>query len=432
MTHFQPGNAAEYILSKSANRWIVIAGGFWLNLMLGVAASWSVFVRPLMDSFGWTKMSATLPFTIFIAALALTMVPAGRAQDRIGPRKVALLGSIIIGSGFMLASLISGIGNPLWLHLTVGLIAGTGSGLAYSCTIPTARKWFPDKPGMAVGIVIAGTGISALLFAPLQTYLIDARGLATTFLIVGIILLVVSILAASMLRNPPEGWKPRGQKRQQPAKISTAAAAAARDYKPTEVIKSVRFWMLCIMFIFMSAGGLMVIGHIAAYAEEIGLAAMYAAVAAGVLSVFNALGRPGSGMLSDKISAIKTMLILFTIQGIMMLIFPYFAVSMITIYISVAIIGFNFGAIFTLFPSVTADFFGTENLGINYGLVFAAYGTGAILGPLMASYIYDTTQSYTMAFTIAAVLAFMAVVITLILTYRRPRENASCRQWSRP
>ena len=179
------------------------------------------------------------------------------------------------------------------------------------------------------------------------------------------------------------------------------------------------------MFVFMSAAGLMVIGHIAAYAEEVGLAVMYAAVAVGVLSVFNASGRPGSGMLADKIGVVKTMVILFAIQGIMMLIFPHFAISMVAIYISVAIIGFNFGANFTLFPSVVADFFGIKNLGINYGLLFTAHGVAATLGPIMASHIYDTTQSYTMAFTIAAGLVFLAVVIALILNYSYPKVNAS-------
>ncbi len=403
-------------MSKLTNRWAVIAGGFMLNVMGGIASTWSVFVRPLMDSFGWTKTAATLPFTIFIIALALTMVPAGRAQDKIGPRKVAIFGSVVLGLGFMLSWFIEDIRNPLWLYLTFGLIAGTGSGLAYACTIPAARKWFPDRPDLAVGLVITGIGMSGLLFAPLQRYLIDTQGLAMTFLIVGIVLLVVSVSSSSLLRNPTEGWKPR-EWRPQPS-ATTPTVTATRDYKVTEVIKSGRLWMLWVMFAFMSAAGLMVIGHIAAYAEEVGVSAMYAAVAAGVLSVFNAFGRPASGMLSDKIGAIKTMLILFTIQGAMMLVFPHFAVAIVTIYISVAIIGFNFGANFVLFPSVIADFFGIKNLGTNYGLVFTAYGAGATLGPIMASYIYDTTQSYTMAFTIAAVLIFLAVVMALILHYR--------------
>lgn len=394
-----------------------------LNLMLAVNFSWSVFVRPLMDSFGWTKTAVTLPFTIFIVALALIMVPAGRAQDRMGPRKVALLGGVLLGLGLILAWFVETVRSPLWLYLTFGLIAGTGSGLAYASTIPAVRKWFPDKPGLAVGLVIAGAGMSALLFAPLQSYLIDTQGLGMTFLIVGTVLLVVSVFSASLLSNPPEGWKPRGWK--PPRAAASSTVVAAKDYGPIEVIKTGRFWMLWVMFVFMSAAGLMVIGHIAAYAMEVGLAALYAAVAAGVLSVFNAFGRPGSGMLSDRISVAKTMLILFTIQGIMMLIFPYFAVTMVRIYIVVAIIGFNFGANFALFPSITADFYGIKNLGINYGLVFTAYGVGGTLGPIIGSYIYDTTQSYTMAFTIGAMLVFTAVAIAWVFKSRYPRSQ----QW---
>lgn len=393
-----------------ANRWTVIGGGFVLNLMTGIAFSWSVFVRPLMDSLGWTKTAVTLPFTIFIIVLALVMIPAGWAQDRIGPRKVAMLGGVLIGLGFILASFIEGIKNPLWLYLTFGLITGVGAGLGYACTIPPARKWFPDRPALGVGLVIMGAGMSAILFAPLQRYLIDTKGLGMTFLIVGIVLLVVSVSSASLLRNPPEGWKPKGW---QPAR-SANSTVAARDYRPTRIIKTGQFWMLWVMFVLMSAAGLMVIGHIAAYAEEIGLAAMYAAVTASVLSGFNALGRPGSAMLCDKISVAKTMLILFILQGAMMVIFPHFALTILTIYIAVAIIGFNFGANFTLFPSATADSFGIKNLGGNYGLVFTAYGVGGTLGPIMGAYIYDATQSYTMAFTIAALFVFIAVAIALV------------------
>ena len=153
----------------------------------------------------------------------------------------------------------------------------------------------------------------------------------------------------------------------------------------------------------------MVIGHIAAYTEELGIAVMYAAVAAGVLSVFNAVGRPGAGALADKIGIAKTMLILFTLQGVMVLAFPHFATALVTIFIAVAIVGFNYGANFALFPTATADGFGVKNLGVNYGLMFTSYGVGGTLGPIMGSYVYDTTQSYTVAFTIAAVLVFVAV-----------------------
>jgi len=399
-----------------SNRWIILVSGFVLNLMLGVVYSWSVFVRPLMNSYGWTKTTATLPFTIFLAVFALMMVPAGRAQDKIGPRKVAMIGGILLGAGFILASFISHFGTPIWLFLTYGLTAGAGCGLGYACSIPPARKWFPDKPGLAVGLVVMGFGMSALLFAPLQRQLIDSLGVPAAFLTIGIILLVFATLSASLMKNPPEGWKPENWQPPRPA--NPAAASPRADYEPREAVSSLRFWMLWLMYTFMAAAGLMVIGHIAAYTEELGIAAMYAALAAGVLSAFNAAGRPGGGLIADKLGIVKAMLIIFTFQGIIMLLFPHVAVSLATILIVVSIIGFNYGANFAIFPTATAEGFGVKNLGVNYGLVFTSYGVGGVLGPLTGSYVYDSTQSYAAAFTVAAVIAFVAVVIALVYQVR--------------
>ncbi len=414
-------------MSRLGNRWVVVTAGPLVNFMVGINLSWSVFVIPLMDAFGWTKMVATLPFTIYIIATSLVGIPAGRAQDRIGPRKVGIIGSIIFGCGFTLAALIGVMKNPLWLCLIFAPIAGMGGGIAYAATIPPARKWFPDKPAMALGLVVTGLGLSALLFAPLERYLIDTRGLAITFLIIGIIILVVSVFGSTLLRNPPEGWTPETRsQRRTGARVS--ASLIKRDCQPGEVLKSPRFYALWVMFAFTSAAGLMVIGHIAPYSQEAGLSPMAAATAAGVLAVFNGLGRPGSGLLADKIGVLKTMLLLFAIQGVMMLVFPHLARGLVTIYVLVSIIGFLFGSIFTVFPSITADFFGLRNLGVNYGLVFTAFGAGATLGPVTASYFYDTMHSYVVAFTIAAALTFIAVVLTIVLIFVpekvRTREGA--------
>ncbi len=396
-----------------ANRWTVLIGGFLLNLMLGIVYAWSVFVRPLMDSYGWSKTTATLPFTVFLIVFALMMIPAGRAQDKKGPRKIATIGGILLGAGFLLSQFIGDIQNPVLLCVTYGLIAGAGCGLGYACPIPTIRKWFPDKPGLSVGLVVMGFGLSALIFAPLQHHLIDTYGISTTFWIIGLVLLVIAVLAASLLKNPPEGWKPTGWS--PPQKSDTSVATGPREYTQKEVVKTGQFWLTWVIFVFMAAAGLMVIGHVAAYAEEIGLIAATAAIATGVLSVFNAGGRPGSGFFSDKIGVIKTMLILFAVQGIMMLVFPHFATTTATLFVTVAIVGFCFGANFAIFPSITADSFGIKNMGANYGLVFTAYGVGGILGPLMGSRIYDATQSYATAFTVAAVLVFVAVGLTWLL-----------------
>jgi OFA family oxalate/formate antiporter-like MFS transporter len=401
-------------------RWQVVFFGFLLNLMLGIVYAWSVFVRPLMDQHGWPKTTTTLPFTIFLVVFAIMMVPAGRWQDRIGPRKIAMIGGVLLGLGFIFSSFIDKARNPLLLYITYGVLAGAGCGLAYACPIPAVRKWFPDRPGLAVGLVVMGFGMSALLFAPLEAWLIKNQGIGSAFLIIGFILLAIAVFSASFLKNPEAGWKPEGWTPKQSS--SSVTTVAIKEFSPSEMFKTFQFYVLWFMFFIMASAGLMVIGHIAAYAREQGISLVLAAFTASALSVFNALGRPGSGGLSDKIGRAKTMLILFGIQGIVMIAFPHFAKSFTTICIGAAIIGFNFGANFALFPSATADFFGTKNLGVNYGLVFTSYGAGGILGPILAAIIYDATKSYVIAFLIAGVLALIAASISLVLKPPKTKE----------
>jgi len=391
----------------ASKRWIVIFAGFLLNLMLGIVYAWSVFVKPLMNEFGWSKTEASLPFSIFLLVFAIMMVPAGRTQDRIGPRKVAMLGGVLLGVGFLLSGFIETIQNPLWLIFSYGVIAGAGCGLGYACPIPVARKWFPERVGLATGLVVMGFGMSALIFAPLESILINTYGIGNAFRIIGVILLVVAVFAASMLANPPESSSPKTAQK--------TVVVTAKEYGPSEMLRDYRFYILWLCFFFMALAGLMVIGHIAPYAQERGVEPLAAAFAVSILSIANALGRPGAGALSDRIGRANTMFLLFLIQGITLIAFPHVALALITIYICAAIIGFNFGSNFSLFPSATGDFFGTKNLGVNYGLVFTSYGVGGLVGPIMAGYVFDVTGSYEIAFLVAGVLALIASLMSFTL-----------------
>lgn len=404
------------------NRWLIAASAILFNVMLGIVYSWSIFTRPLMDTFGWSKTTATLPFTVYIVVFAPLTILAGSLQDRFGPRRVAIVGGAMIGVGFFLASLVETIPSPAWLCFSYGVISGAGCGMGYATTVPVARKWFPDKPGLAVGLVVMGVGLSALLFAPLGRYFIEVGGVGKAFLGIGVILFLFSILFASMLRNPPEGWHPEGWH----PSTSGMSRVVLRDCGPRVVLRSPEFWMMWLTYALMSAVGLMVVGHIAAYSEEAGLAPMYAALSASAFALCNALGRPVSGLMYDRMGAARTMLILFIIQGVMMLSFPHLARSMAGIYLAVAIIGFNYGANFTIFPSLTAECFGIKNLGVNYGMVFSAFGLGGTLGPIIGSLVYDATRSYTAAFTTAAFLVLLAVVITLVFLARYRRLKREC------
>jgi OFA family oxalate/formate antiporter-like MFS transporter len=159
--------------TTTANRWIILFGGFLLSLMGGMSYAWGSFVMPLVNDWGWTVTEATLPFTIMIIVFALTMIPAGWLQDKIGPRKIAVWGSVLFFVGYALSSMLRWIPNPAWLVLVYGLIVGTACGLTYSCIAPAARKWYPDHPGFAVSTSVMGFGLAAVVFSPLKRSMID-------------------------------------------------------------------------------------------------------------------------------------------------------------------------------------------------------------------------------------------------------------------
>jgi MFS transporter, OFA family, oxalate/formate antiporter len=402
-------------------RWFILAAGFVVNFMLGILLAWSVFVIPLMTDFGWSKSEVTLPFTIFILVFGLTMLPAGRVQDKIGPMKTSLIGSCLLGLGYMLSYFIKDIHSPILLYITIGLVTGLGQGFGYACISPVARKWFPDRPGTAVGITIMGIGASALFFAPLQKYFIERYGIPDTFLYVGIILIVLMAIASCFLRNPPEGWMPDKLKKM--GITSSASNTISIEAEIKEVIKTRTIWILWVIFAFLTASGLLIFGHIAAYIEEIGIEPMYAAWVVGILSIFNAAGRPFSGFLCDKIGAFKTMLILFSMQTIILFLFPHITTNIWGLFLSVAVTGVNFGAIFTMFPVIVGDYWGLKNMGANYGIVYTAYGVGAILGPSMAAYIFDKTHQYNLALYFAGLLVFIAVMAIVYLMKQKIKQE---------
>ncbi|MGC8817361.1 MAG: L-lactate MFS transporter [Candidatus Hadarchaeum sp.] len=379
--------------------------GFAINLTLGVVYAWSVFLKPLMGEFGWTAAETSLAFTILLLTFAFVMIPAGRLNDKIGPRKVASAGGLLLGLGFFLTSFTSSL--P-WLYLTYGFIAGAGVALAYVTPIATCVKWFPDKKGLITGIIICGFGLSSAFLAPLATYLISTIGWKTAFQLLGITFLVVAVGGAQGLRVPPPGWCPEGWKA-----TGQAKAAPVQEYNWQQMLRTKKFWMIWVMYTFGTTSGLGVIGHVAKFAQETGMDALTASLAVSVLAIFNGLGRISWGGISDRIGWPKAMTIMFIIQAAVM--FFLIGATGVALFIAVAVVGFCFGGNLSMFPSATADLFGTKYYGINYGFVFTAYGIGGVLGPYLSGYLFDLTKSYLWAFQIAGILCAVAVVISLVL-----------------
>ncbi len=416
------------------NRYLVIVGALLVQLCLGSIYAWSFFQTALnggKDAIGiylWPSFYTQLPFAAGLASFALFMIFAGRWQDRVGPRKVATIGGILLGAGYILAwltDIIAGtdaVIGTIWLIITYGIIGGAGIGFAYVCPIAALVKWFPDKKGAITGIAVAGFGAGALVFGYVEQFLLGLYNVPATaaigqpFLILGIIYLVLVVLGSQLLTDPPEGWLPEGF-----TPPPATADGAGTGVMPGEMIKTSTFWLLWLMFVFAATAGLMTLGNVKSAALAIDPLAN-AVIIVGVMSLLNAAGRIVWGAVSDKIGRENTMITMFLVLAIGMFAFAWMStitISWIAVMGIASLIGFCFGGNFALFPSATAYFFGSKNVGKNYGVMFTAYGIAGITGAFVAGPIVDATGSYFLAFVVTGILAIIAVVFTFVLKMTR-------------
>jgi OFA family oxalate/formate antiporter-like MFS transporter len=416
--------AEQYLDERAAGaggRWKFVIAGFLINLMLGVIYAWSIFVAPLEKEYGWTRAQTSLTFTLVVVFFAVGMIPSGRWVDRKGPRLIATVGGAILGISWILAYLTTSLE---WLYLSYGVIGGIGIGLAYNCPIPTGVRWFPDRRGLVTGLIVMGFGMGALFLAPLANSLIVSVGWRSTFLYMGVLFLIVVCACAQILKFPPAGYKPSGWTPPPPtAKVTTTAY---KDYVWREMIKTPQFVLIWLWYWFTAASGLLMIGQLAPFAQESGIARETAVFAVGFLSFFNGLGRPGFGALSDKIGRRNAMVIDALVMGIFMAAAQGLVVAAkeVGLFLTCLFIGLCYGGVLALMPAITADFFGTKNLGLNYGAVFTAWGAAGVLGPYMAGYIRTVTGTYITAFYVAALLNFIAAGLSFVMKRPAPPVEA--------
>lgn len=392
------------------SRWFVVVGALLVQSSLGSLYSWSVFVKPLLAAFtGSTNMQVSLPFTIALAVFSITMVFAGIWQDRRGPKIVATVGGLVLGLGNILASQ---AGQLEGIYVTYGVLGGIGIGLAYVCPIAACIKWFPDKRGLVSGLAVAGFGAGSFFYAQFANYLIALGSPASSwrqaFIILGMIYLVSILAGGQLLRNPPSGWLPPGWT---PPSSSGKPLDSSSTW--TETVRTGTFYRLWAMFAFAASSGLMVIGHLSPFGQESGLTAAEAAAAVGVLALFNGGGRIVWGFVSDRVGRRRTMFAMFTLNAVVMFLLKEMGGTVPLLAVAAATVGFCFGGTLAIFPSATADTFGAKYIGINYGLMFTAYGVAGIIGPIVGAVVHDSTGSYVYAFVAAAILSVLSTALTL-------------------
>lgn len=407
----------QVVEQPNQKRWTILLAGFLLSLMGGMSYAWGSFVVPLKSEWGWTATQAVLPFTVLIIVFAITMIPAGWIQDRIGPRKVATWGAFQFLVGYLLSGLLKWIPHPVWLVFSYGVVVGIACGLTYSCIAPTARKWYPDRPGFAVSTGVMGFGLAAVVFSPFQRSLIDRLGADGTFFALAIFVTVVALLGARLIKNPPEGYQPSNEHRLMKTN-DDKPVAVIKDVPPAEFVGRPEFYLLWLALAMVIGGGLTAIGLIPAYGEiELKLAPTIAATAISAYAFTNGFGRPIVGYLSDKIGTMRIMTAVYIVQAIVFLILPWVAVNLVLLIVCSLLLGVGYATTFALFPVLVSAGFGTKYLGLNYGLVFSAFGIGALTS-LIGSKLLDITDSFTPAFLLAGLTTVIGLILLRLLSFR--------------
>lgn len=388
-------------LPAEKGRWFLIPLGSLVLLCLGTVYSWSIFRKPLEDLFGISATQSLLPFTVLLVLYALLMPITGFYIDKIGVSKITAIGGVVTGIGYLLSSFAT---NIILLTITYGVIAGAGVGIAYGVPLAVSAKWFPDRKGLAVGLTAIGFGLSPLVTAPLAKGLIAAFGVLPSFAILGISLTGIILVISITLKFPPVGWKPQNWTPKQ-------VEIPINQRRP--LLQSPSFYALWFCYTIGTFVGLSAIGISSPVAQEIiQLDATTAAITVSIFAVFNGIGRPLFGWLTDRLQpkgAAMISYVLILVASILMLNAGEGAV--LTYLVAFCLFWLCLGGWLAIAPTATLILFPPDDYAKNYGIVFTAYGAGALLGTLAIGQLRDLFGSYIYAFYPTAILAIIGIII---------------------
>jgi len=393
-------------------RWGLVILGMIINLCLGTIYSWSVFVGPLTAYFSTTlgqtitASEILMPFSVFLAFFAIAMPLTGKYIETLGPRKVTIIGGILTGLGWLFASTVTSV----WmLYIVYGVIGGIGVGIAYGVPVAVAARWFPDRRGTAVGLTLLGFGFSAFLTANIAGYLINSTGVMNTFRVFGVAFIILIVLLALPLRFPAAGWKPAGWVPPVPKPGEEIC-----ECNRSAMIRTPAFYGLWICYFIGCLACLMAISISKPVGTEIGIATGLATFLVGFFAIFNGGGRPVFGALTDRFTPRNTALLSFVLIAAASVLL--WQIPSVPVYIcSFAILWGCLGGWLAIAPTTTGSYFGTCDYPRCYGVVFLAYGAGAIAGPQLAGFIKTSTGNYLGVFPYVLVLALIGMGVAWVL-----------------
>jgi len=413
--------------AASSRARIVLLSCILFNATIGVLYAWSVIQRKLVtpletNGFAWSSSQAGAPFSLAVIVFAAAMLFGGRLQDRIGPRWIVTAGAVFTGLGFILSGL---VGNSVvGITLSFGVLSAIGMGFGYACVTPPALKWFhPTQKGLISGLIVGGFGIAAVYYAPLTDGLLNSFGISGTFTVLGAVTLIIGVCLAQFVQNPPSSYVPAAP-RGATSSDQKPNAAPSNDVSWKDILGTRRFLMLFMMFLLASSVGLMVIGNItkiAATQAHISDSTILAFLVS-FLAFTNTLGRVAGGQMSDKIGRVNALFVTFILQMLNMAAFAFYR-NLPTLILGIIVVGFCFGTLLSVLPAMCADQYGLRNFGMNYGILFLAWGFSGVVAPVFANFMFDTTGNFYTTYIFCALSMAGMIVVNYLL--KRDLEASS-------
>jgi len=394
----------------------------WIQLLLGLVCMivisspqyvWALFTQPLTTGLGASLPELQITFSILIVVQTFLSPWQGVLVDRFGPRLLLSIGVLVTGLSWILAAQASSLTT---LYLTYGLLGGVGTGIVYVGVIGHMVQWFPDKRGLATGLVAAGYGVGALLTTfPIATVLREST-YDDALMRFGLIFGIVGLVAAQGLRRPDAAWQIAWNQR---ARAATRVSTTPIDLSPIQMLGTRIFWLMFVMMTMMSTTGLMVTSQMGAFTRDFGMASVLVwglpllPLALSLDRITNGATRPFFGWVSDRYGRENTMLIAFALEGTAMTLWLLSREHAVLFVLLSGLVFFGWGEIFSLFPSTLTDTFGTRHATANYGCLYMAQGIGSVLGGPVAALLHDSTGSWIPVFAVIIAMDFTTAALAI-------------------
>lgn len=414
-------------MRKMPPRGVILAAGALTAVGTSAIYMWSIFNKPLMDTFGYTTSEVSMVYSLFLLASCFSSMIAGWLQHKMQPRFIVLSAGILFGIGWIGSGFATSL--PL-LYFFFSLCAGAGNGFLYNTIVAIVTKWYPDKRGLANGVCIGAIGLGPVFFAPLGNFLIESLDVQMAFRVVGIIWIVTYLIFSWLLYVPPANWAPKGWRAEvaDPLQTDPSQTQIAEDkvvegtvairevnFTARQMFKQPLYYVLFLILMVATTSGLMVTGHASNIGQEMAqLTASEGAIMVSVLAFGSFLGRLCFGVISDKIGRYNTLIVALLLNAVVMLGFMAQAHTFVSFLVAVSLVGASFGGTMSVVPAIVGDEFGSANFGQNYSFVYPGYTVASFVGPMAAASAVEAVGSYVPSFYIAGGIALVGIVLVLI------------------